>query len=73
MSSCAEPKKLLAAPVKHSKFARKGDKVALIGTVKEITQQNGDTVLHLSIDDSKGFPIIIASDLAELIASPRPA
>lgn len=71
--SSPEPKSLGVAPVKHSKFAKKGDKVALIGTVKDIIQQNGTPVLHLTIDDSKGMPIIIESTIAELIGSPRPA
>jgi len=67
-----EPTKIKSARVKFGKFANKGDKVAIIGTVKELVQQEGNSIVHLTVEDSKGMPIVIAAELCELVASPRP-
>jgi hypothetical protein len=64
-----ESQNLGSTKVKFGRFARPGDKVAIIGTVKEIVSQHDSISVHLSVDDSRGAPIVLSPDLVEVIGS----
>jgi hypothetical protein len=61
----SEPKKMPAIKDKFSKWVKEGDKVAIIGTVREIVSQNDSVSLHLVVENQ--MPIVISPNMVEKV------